>query len=272
MLLGPVTATLAKLWLISVLVIAIGAPWLAPWDYTYQQPLLRLSPPALFGGDSPFWLGSDHLGRDTLSRSLYAMRFSLIVAIIGTLTGAAIGILAGMVAARRRGVLGEAIMAAVDIQASLPFLIFAIVVVGVFGKSFWLIVLIIGIAGWERYARLVRGLVLDAETHGYAGALRVVGAGTGRIYLHHVLPNILGVLMVQMTLNFPESILLETSLSFLGLGVQPPMTSLGLMISESRNYIVNAPWMAAVPSLLILLTTLAFVVLGDNIRDRVARD
>ncbi|MDE1997077.1 MAG: ABC transporter permease, partial [Rhizobiaceae bacterium] len=160
-----------------------------------------------------------------------------------------------------------AIMMLVDIQASLPFIIFAITVVAFFGKGFWLLAIIVGFAGWERYARLARGLVLDAETVGYASALRVLGAGSWRIYVSHILPNIVGALIVQMTLNFPEVILLETGLSFLGLGVQPPLTSLGLLINESRNYLVLAWWMAAAPGAVIVLTTLSISLLGDWLRD-----
>ncbi len=257
-------------WLGLMALVALLAPWIAPYGYADQQPLSRLAPPALFGFDTQFLFGSDHLGRDVLSRTIYAIRFSVTLAVLGTLIGAITGIALGMLAARRRGITSEVIMTMVDIQASLPFLIFAIIVVGFLGKSFWLIVAIIGIAGWERYARLARGLVLTTETKGYAGALRVLGASTPRIYLLHILPNIAGTLLVQMTLNFPESILLETGLSFLGLGVQPPLTSLGLMVSESRNYIVTAWWMAAAPSLAIVLTTLAFAVAGDWVRDRLA--
>ncbi len=257
-------------WLALMALVALLAPWIAPHGFAEQQPLARLAPPALLGFDTQFLFGSDHLGRDVLSRTIYAIRFSITLAVLGTLIGAIAGIVLGMIAARRRGITSEVIMTMVDIQASLPFLIFAIIVVGFLGKSFWLIVVIIGIAGWERYARLARGLVLAAETKGYAGALRVLGASTPRIYLLHILPNIAGTLLVQMTLNFPESILLETGLSFLGLGVQPPLTSLGLMVSESRNYIVTAWWMAAAPSLAIVLTTLAFAVAGDWVRDRLA--
>lgn len=262
--------TLAAIWLALMLIAALFAPLLAPYGFAEQQPLQRLSPPSLLGYDTNFWLGSDHLGRDVLSRTIFAIRFSITLAVLGTLIGAMLGITLGMIAARRRGWLGETIMTMVDIQASLPFLIFAIIAVGLLGKSFWLIVIIIGFAGWERYARLTRGLVLDAEANGYAGALRILGAKTPRIYVLHILPNILGTLLVQMTLSFPESILLETGLSFLGLGVQPPLTSLGLMVSESRNYIVTAWWMAAAPSLAIVLTTLSFAIIGDWIRDKIS--
>ncbi len=264
----PVLVVACTFWIGLIVVASLAAPVIAPFGYADQQPLLRLRPPSLLGFDGPFLLGSDHLGRDILSRTLYAIRFSVIVALLGTVIGAVMGVVIGMLAARLRGWWEETIMMIVDIQASLPFLILAITVVAFFGKSFWLLVVIVGFAGWDRYARLARGLVLDAETTGYADALRTLGAGSPRIYLRHILPNIAGALMVQMTLNFPETILLETGLSFLGLGVQPPLTSLGLMVNDSRNYIVNAWWMAAVPSLVIVLTTLSISIVGDWLRDR----
>lgn len=265
--LPPPAVTAAIAWIALVIAIAVLAPLIAPYHYAEQQPLLRLRPPALLGDDNPFLLGSDHLGRDVLSRTLYGVRFSIIVALFGTLLGTFIGVALGMLAARLRGWWEEAIMMLVDIQASLPFIVLAITAVAFFGKSFWLLVLIIGFAGWERYARLARGLVLDAETAGYANAVRVLGGGSWRIYLRHILPNIVSALIVQMTINFPEIILLETGLSFLGLGVQPPLTSLGLLVSESRNYIALAWWMAAVPGAVIVLTTLSISLIGDWLRD-----
>ncbi|CAH1649043.1 ABC transporter permease [Chelatococcus asaccharovorans] len=263
----PVAIAIAFLWIAVILAASIAAPAIAPFGYAEQQPLLRLKPPAILGYDNPFLFGSDHLGRDVFSRVLYGIRFSIVIALFGTVLGMLIGVVLGMLAARLRGWWEEAIMMLVDIQASLPFIIFAITVVAFFGKSFWLLVLIVGFAGWERYARLARGLVLDAETTGYAGALRALGAGSPRIYVRHILPNIVGALIVQMTLNFPEVILLETGLSFLGLGVQPPLTSLGLLVNESRNYIVLAWWMAAVPGAVIVLTTLSVSLIGDWMRD-----
>ena len=264
----PPLVVLCAFWIALVLIVSLIAPFLAPYGYAEQQPLLRLQPPSLLGLDTPFLLGSDHLGRDVLSRTIYAIRFSALVALLGTVVGAVLGVIAGMIAARLRGWWEETIMMIVDIQASLPFLIFAITVVGFFGKSLWLLILVVGFAGWDRYARLARGLVLDAETKGYADALRALGAGTPRIYLLHILPNIAGALLVQMTLNFPETILLETGMSFLGMGVQPPLTSLGLMVNDSRNYIFTAWWLAAIPSGVIVLTTLSISVFGDWLRDR----
>ncbi|HEY4200714.1 MAG TPA: ABC transporter permease [Devosiaceae bacterium] len=265
---SPPLVLLSIAWIVVLLVLAVAAPLLAPHGYADQQPLLRLKPPSLLGFDSPFLLGSDHLGRDILSRTIYAVRFSVMVALLATFIGAILGVASGMVAARLRGWWDETIMMVVDMQASLPFIIFAITIVGFFGKSLPLLILVIGFAGWDRYARLTRGLVLDAETRGYADALRALGATTPRIYLQHILPNIAGALLVQMTLNFPETVILETGLSFLGMGVQPPLTSLGLMVNDSRNYIVNACWMAAVPSGVIVLTTISTSIFGDWLRDR----
>lgn len=261
---------MSMLWVALLLLVAVAAPLLAPYGYAEQQPLLRLKPPSVLGFNTPFPLGSDHLGRDVLSRTLYAIRFSVMVAALATIIGAVLGVASGMLAVRLGGWWDEAIMMAVDMQASLPFLIIAITIVGFFGKSLTLLIIVIAFAGWDRYARLTRGLVLDAETRGYADALRALGAATPRVYLKHILPNIAGALLVQMTLNFPETVLLETGLSFLGMGVQPPLTSLGLMVNDSRNYIVNAWWMAAVPSAVIVLTTISTSIFGDWLRDRLA--
>lgn len=263
----PLTIMLALVWIVLIVVLSIAAPLIAPYGYADQQPLLRLRPPSILGHDNPFLLGSDNLGRDVLSRTLYGIRYSIIIALLGTVISTVIGVTLGMLAARLRGWWDEVIMMLVDIQASLPFIIFAITIIAFFGKGFWLLAIIVGLAGWERYARLARGLVLDAETVGYAGALRVLGAGSPRIYMIHILPNIVSALVVQMTLNFPEVILLETGMSFLGLGIQPPLTSLGLLINESRNYLVIAWWMAAVPGAAIVLTTLSISMLGDWLRD-----
>ncbi len=156
----------------------------------------------------------------------------------------------------------------VDAQASLPFIILALAVLAFFGNSFWLFVLIMGINGWENYARLSRGMVLSANTHGYVVAVRSLGARPKRIYARHVLPNIASALIVQFTLNFPSTILLETSLSFLGLGIQPPLTSLGLMLGTGRDYLLFAWWLSVFPGILIFITTLSVSLLGDWLRDR----
>ncbi|WP_024351795.1 ABC transporter permease [Aurantimonas coralicida] len=264
----PVVVSLCSAWLFLVLITAIGADLIAPYGYAEQSLLNRLKPPAFLGGDPAYILGTDGLGRDVFSRLLYALRTSVLIAFCGTLIGSVIGTMLGFLAAHFRGWVDEVVMLLVDFQASMPFLIIALAILAFFGNSFELFLIVVGFYGWEVYARLTRGLVLQANAQGYAFAVRTLGVHPFRIYVRHVLPNILSVLVVQVTLNFPELILLETSLSFLGLGVQPPKTSLGLMLGEGRNYIATAWWMAIPAGVVIFLTTLSVSLLGDWLRDR----
>lgn len=263
-----VAVGLAGLWLALMLVAALGADLLAPFDPAAQSPLARFSPPAFLGGKPDYILGSDQIGRDLLSRLLHGIRLSVAVATIGTLIGATVGTLLGAVSAYARGLVDDLIMGLVDVQASLPLVIFALGLIAVFGTHLTLFVCIIGIAGWERYARLTRGLILEATTSGYADALASLGASPARIFARHILPNIASPLIVQMTINFPEVILLETGLSFLGFGIQPPLASLGTLVADGRLTIFLAWWIVFFPALAIFLTTLAVSVIGDAARDR----
>ena len=264
----PLVMVLCSGWLVLCVVLAIGADLIAPYGYAEQSLLHRLKPPAFLGGDPAYLLGTDGLGRDVLSRLIFAMRTSILIAFCGTLIGSTIGTILGFLAAHFRGWVEDAVMLMVDFQAAMPFLIIALAILAFFGNSFGLFLVVVGFHGWEVYARLTRGLVLQANAQGYAFAIRTLGVHPLRIYVRHVLPNILSVLVVQVTLNFPEIILLETSLSFLGLGVQPPQTSLGLMLGEGRNYIATAWWMAIPAGVAIFLTTLSVSLLGDWLRDR----
>lgn len=259
---------LCMAWLILVLLTAIGADYLAPFSYTEQSLLNRLKPPAFLGGDPAYLLGTDGLGRDVLSRLIYATRMSVLIAIVGSMIGATFGTLLGFLAAHFRGLVEDIIMIFVDFQASMPFFIIALAVLAFFGNNFELFLVVVGLYGWEVYARLTRGLVLQANGQGYAFAIRTLGVHPVRIYARHILPNILSVLIVQVTLNFPELILIETSLSFLGLGIQPPQTSLGLMLGEGRNYLATAWWMELPAGIVIFLTTLSISLVGDWLRDR----
>lgn len=264
----PPLVAAAALFLAAMLFVAVFADLLAPFAHTDQSLLNRLKPSSLAGGPSGYLLGTDHLGRDILSRLVNAIRMSLLVALVSTVLGAAVGTTLGFLAAHARGWLDDAIMAAVDFQASMPYVVVALAMLAFFGNSFLLFVLLMGLLGWERYARLARGLVMVAERQGYVLAVRSLGAGHARLYFRHILPNVLSALIVQVTLNFPEIILLETSLSFLGLGIQPPRTSLGLMLGEGRNYLMTAWWIAVLPGSVIFLTTLSMSIVGDWLRDR----
>jgi peptide/nickel transport system permease protein len=150
----------------------------------------------------------------------------------------------------------------------MPFLIMALAVLAFFGNSLPLLIGLMGLFGWERYARIARGLAISANAQGYAAAVRQLGATPTRIYLRHILPNIASTLIVSTTLVFPEVILMESGLSFLGLGVQPPMTSLGNMVGYGREYLTRAPWIMLAPATTIVVTTLAVSVIGDWLRDR----
>lgn len=257
----------ACLWLGLMVFVAVFAPWIAPYGYAEQDLLLRLQPPSFAGGPPGHWLGTDHLGRDVFSRAIYSIRISMAVAFFGALIGAVFGTALGAFAAHRRGLVEEIVMGLVDVQAALPFLIFALLVIAFFGNELFLFVLVVGFQGWERYARLARGLVLDAKMRGYAAAARSMGLPLWRVYLVHIGPNIAGAMAVQFTLNLPETIILEAGLSFLGLGIQPPLTSLGLMLNDSRNYIVLHWWLPAVPGALIFVTALSMSLIGDGLRD-----
>lgn len=264
----PPMVIAAMAWLISMVIVAILADVLRPYDFKSMDLRGRLSPPLFFGGNMRHLLGSDELGRDVLSRLIESIRVSLAIAFLSTLIAATIGVTLGFLAAHLRGAVEQIILAIIDLQASMPFLIIALAVLAFFGNTLTLFVLLMGFHGWERIARIARGLSIAANEQGYASAVRNLGASPWRIYMRHVLPNIAATLIVAMTLSFPEVILLESGLSFLGLGVQPPLTSLGNMVGYGREYLQTAPWILLAPALVIVLTTLSISVLGDWLRDR----
>jgi len=191
-----------------------------------------------------------------------------LIAFGATAISAVAGTTLGFLAAHFRGLVEQAVLMLSDFQASMPFLILALAVLAFFGNSLPLLIGLMGLFGWERYARIARGLAISANAQGYAAAVRQLGATPQRVYLRHILPNIASTLIVSMTLVFPEVILLESGLSFLGLGVQPPMTSLGNMVGYGREYLTRAPWIMLAPAVTIVVTTLAVSVIGDWLRDR----
>jgi peptide/nickel transport system permease protein len=264
----PPVIMVAAGFLALMVIVALLAGFLAPYHFTTQDLGQRFRPPVFAGGDWPHLLGTDHLGRDILSRIIYAIRSSLLIAFAGTLIGAVFGTLLGFLAGRLRGSLDQTVMMLVDAQASVPALFLALTLLAFFGNNILLFVVIVSLDGWDRYTRLARGLVISEQASDYITAIEALGAGSARVILRHLLPNIAASLVVQATLNFPGTVLLETSLSFLGLGVQPPGTSLGLMLGEGRRYLLNAWWIAVLPGVVIFLTTLSMSLFGDWLRDR----
>lgn len=260
----PLSVAFGFLWLAAMIVIALFAGYLRPYDITAMDLTSRLSAP----GTLKHWLGTDELGRDVLSRLIQSIRVSLIIAFGATLLSAVFGTALGFAAARFRGVTEHLVLALADFQAALPFLIMSLAVLAFFGSSMVLLVCLMGFYGWERYARIARGLAISAGAQGYAAAVVQLGATPARVYLRHILPNVASTLIVSMTLTFPEIILMESGLSFLGLGVQPPETSLGNMVGFGREYLTRAPWIMLAPAAVIMLTTLSISLVGDWLRDK----
>lgn len=261
---SPLVAT-AALILAVLFTGGLLAPWIAPYGLEDMDLMARLVAPFT---SSAHILGTDELGRDILTRLLYSLRLSFVLAVCGTLIGAILGTALGFLAARFGGVVDDLVNVGVDFTASLPFIILALTILAFLGTDVKVIIVIMAFYGWDRYAKLSRNLARSAYTEGYAGALEGLGLPTRRILLKHILPNIASALVVNMTLNFPGMILLETSLSFLGVGVQPPMSSLGTMLGFGRDYLTTAWWIAVVPGVTIVISTLSMSVLGDWVQQK----
>lgn len=262
------TAPLAAAAAFTLAVLFAGgllAPWIAPYGLEDMDLAARLTAPFT---SATHILGTDELGRDVLTRLLYSLRLSFVLAVCGTLIGAVLGTALGFLAARFGGLVDDLVNVGVDFTASLPFIILALTILAFLGTDVTVIVVIMAVYGWDRYAKLARNLARSAYTEGYAGALEGLGIPTRRILLKHILPNIASALVVNMTLNFPGMILLETSLSFLGVGVQPPMSSLGTMLGFGRDYLTTAWWIAVVPGVTIVISTLSMSVLGDWVQQK----
>jgi peptide/nickel transport system permease protein len=252
----------------ALLLLALFAPILAPFDPDHQKLLARLKPPVGFDrSDTRYLLGTDQLGRDLLSRCLYGLRLSLLLAAFGALAGLLFGALMGMIAGLSGGVVDALIMGVCDVKLSLPFTLVALLVIAVAGASPTVLVLVLGLAYWAHFARLIRAQVLSLREYPYIEAARAAGASGWRIATRHVLPNVMSPVIVMFTLNFSNLILLESALSFLGLGVQPPTATLGSMVGQGRDYMPSAPWIVASPALLIVLVALSVMMIGDWMRD-----
>lgn len=253
---------------IALLAAAIAAPLIAPHGPLDQSLLSRLSPPVGFERyRDGFLLGTDELGRDILSRTLYGLRLTLSLALLGSIIGLVIGGLLGLLSGLHGGLFEDVVMGAVDAQIAIPFTLIALLFLAIFGSSLTVMVCVLGVYGWEQYARIVRGEVKKLKAMPFVEAARAAGASNFHIATRHVLPNVVSPLVVQFTLSFSNIVLLESTLSFLGLGVQPPTATLGSMVGFGRDYMPTAPWVVIVPALAILLVTFAVQILGDWLRD-----
>lgn len=252
-----------------LILVALLAPLLSPFDPLAQSLISRLRPPIGFDRyKDGFILGTDELGRDVLSRTMFGLRLTLGLALVGACIGLVIGGTLGLLAGMRRGWAEDLIMGAVDIQIAVPFTLIALLILSIFGSSLTVMICVLGIAGWEQYARIVRAEVRKITELPFIEAARASGAGPRYIALTHVLPNIISPLVVQFTLSLSNIVILESTLSFLGLGVQPPTATLGSMVGYGRDYMPTAPWMVIAPAVAIILLTFSVQILGDWLRDR----
>ena len=257
--------------ILLIVLMAILAPLFAsitghPPNEQYRD--VGLTPDGLpRGPNGTFWLGTDDLGRDVLVRIAYGARISLLVGVIATAITVAIGVVLGLAAGFLGGIVDTILARLIDVVLSVPFLLVAIALVSVTGPSLSVTVLVIGFFSWASVARIVRGQVLSIREREYVEAARSLGAGDGRIMYVDVLPNVIAPVIVYTTLLIPVVIVTQATLSFLGLGLPPPTADWGGMISASQNYYTTAWWFILFPGLALLITTLAFNLFGDGVRD-----
>ncbi|HEX4768389.1 MAG TPA: ABC transporter permease [Lichenihabitans sp.] len=261
-------STLVALAIILVVVVAaVAAPWLAPYSPD-NQPFDGLSlDGAPLPPDARYWLGTDTLGRDLLSRLLFGARTSLIIGLVANGTAVAIGMAVGIVAGYLGGLVGNLLMRFTDLMMAFPALLLAIVLAALLHPSLWIVAMVIALVNWVQVARVVytetRGLV----ERDFIMAERALGAGHARILARHIAPHLVPTAIVWGTLGIATTVLLEATLSFLGVGVQPPQPSWGNIIFESQSYFQAAPWLVFIPGAVILATALSFNLVGDALRD-----
>jgi peptide/nickel transport system permease protein len=249
-------------------VVALSAPVLAPHDPLDQDVARRLLPPVwLAGGGHEYLLGTDQLGRDILSRIIYGSRISLLIGLLSVVLSLPIGVGLGLLAGYFTGRFDDITMRIADVQLAFPFILLAITIAGVLGPSPRNVILILAVGGWVVYARLARGQALSLREKEFIEAARSLGGGSIRILFRHMLPNVVSPIIVVGTFGVAQMILLESSLSFLGLGVQPPTPSWGGMLNDGRPYITVAWWLTTFPGAAIMLTVLGINFVGDWLRD-----
>lgn len=254
--------------IVALIVSALFASVIAPYDPDAQTLGDRNTPPATFDdGSSKYWLGTDSLGRDVLSRVIHGARISLTVAGVSLASGLVLGVTLGLLAGWYGGKTDEIITRLVDIWHALPFLLVALVVVSLFGGSLGVLMAVLAMVSWVNFVRSVRAEVFVVKSQDYVQISKVFGASTFRIFAKHLIPGVLHTILVVATLSVGGLILTEATLSFLGAGIPPPTSSWGLMVSEGRDYLTDAWWSSFFPGLAIFLTVMSLNFLGDWLRD-----
>ena len=261
------TAVGGTLLLVVVVLASLGAPLLTPVDPLKPSFSRRLQPPWGLGGRPPSVLGTDNLGRDIFARLLYGGRVSLVLATSAVALAAGAGIAVGLLAGWVGGRLDDVVMRVADVQLAFPVIMLAIAIVAVVGTSPVALVGVLALSGWVLYARTIRANVLTIRQLDYVEAARTLGATDWRLVARHILPNTLAPILVIGSSQFATMVLLESGLSFLGMGIQPPQPSWGVMLAEGRDYLSNAWWLATMPGIAISLVVLGANLLGDGLRD-----
>jgi len=260
-------ALASVVFIVLLVIVAVFAPWISPYN-PVQQFANGLTPVgAPVGPGSHFLLGTDAAGRDVLSRLIYGARVSLLVGVVATSLASAIGVVVGAIAGYAGGTVESVLMRFTDMVLSFPILLFCVALIAVTGPSTRNVVLVIAFAYWTYLARVVRGQVLSLKEREFVTAARTLGVGHIKIIRKHILPHLMPTIIVYATLGIATSILLEASLSFLGIGVPLPQASWGEMISEGQQYFQSAPWLLIVPGVALILTVLAFNLAGDWLTD-----
>jgi oligopeptide transport system permease protein len=255
-------AMIGGITVLVLIILAIFAPWIAPYSYSYQNLDLGASPPS-----AEHLLGTDVLGRDLLSRLLYGARISLLVGFVATGVALVIGVSWGIIAGYFGGRVDSIMMRIVDVLYGLPFIIFIILLMVIFGRNIWLLFAAIGAVEWLTMARIVRAQVIGLKNQEFVQAAQVMGVSNISMFRRHILPNILGPIAIYATLTIPQVMLLEAFLSFLGLGIQPPMSSWGTLIRYGVESMEEYYWLLIYPGLTFTITLFALNFFGDGLRD-----
>ena len=255
-------AMIGGITILVLIILAIFAPWIAPYSYSYQNLDIGASPPS-----AEHLLGTDVLGRDLLSRLLYGARISLLVGFVATGVALVIGVSWGIVAGYFGGRVDSIMMRIVDVLYGLPFIIFIILLMVIFGRNIWLLFAASGAVEWLTMARIVRAQVIGLKNQEFVQAAQVMGVSNFSMFRRHILPNILGPIAVYATLTIPQVMLLEAFLSFLGLGIQPPMSSWGTLIRYGVESMEEHYWLLIYPGLTFTITLFALNFFGDGLRD-----
>jgi len=253
---------------LTVATSALLASQIAPFNPVAQEITNRLKPPGWIGADGRMRvLGTDHLGRDILSRLIFGARISFVFGLSAVLLAGTLGTLLGLIAGYEGGRIDDLCMRLTDTMLAMPFILLALAVIAVLGPSLFNIIMVLGVTSWVSYARVVRAEVLTLRTREFVAAAQALGGGGLRIVGRHLLPNVLTPVIVMATLEVARMIILESALSFLGLGVQPPTPTWGGMLADGRAYLSTAWWLATFPGLCIMLSVLGINLLGDWLRD-----